>query len=388
MGAVPAGQPTTSDTRWQDLEGRDRHAACLVAARDGDRAAFDALVAELSPLVWHVARRWGLDLSSAEDVVQSVWMALLRHIDRLADPRALAGWLITATRREALHVWKSIRTPELLTAEVAEGLVDSQPSPEHAALANERDALLREAFSRLPNRDQRLLRSIIVERSNYRDVAQELGVSQTSIGPLRSRALNRLRRLYAAVSDRPNVAFLPAAEVIRLGATKVALKLWCLPNDRLALRVFNSQDELVRALGDQQPWIAVETAKLNEIMSSTPATVVFWDSTPDGSLAGAGDVRMPPEPRTQTVIAKVSGATSSGGRRGPKERQHLLPNTRVAFVEGELSPNAASRATKHATNCPSCTAELLATQEEIKQTDGDRVSGRRAALSGPAARAS
>src|SRR2546430_15150001 len=86
---------------WEGLEGRDRHAACLVAAKAGDRAALDVLVAELTPLVWHVARGSGLDQTTAEDVVQTVWLALLKHLDRLTEPRALVGWLLTTTRREA-----------------------------------------------------------------------------------------------------------------------------------------------------------------------------------------------------------------------------------------------------------------------------------------------
>src|SRR5256885_7642912 len=86
---------------WEGLEGRDRHAACRVAAKAGDRAALDVLVAELTLLVWHVARGNGLDQTTAEDVVQTVWLALLKHLDRLTEPRALVGWLITTTRREA-----------------------------------------------------------------------------------------------------------------------------------------------------------------------------------------------------------------------------------------------------------------------------------------------
>ena len=35
---------------WAELEGRDRHAACMLAARDGDKEAFDALVSDLAPL--------------------------------------------------------------------------------------------------------------------------------------------------------------------------------------------------------------------------------------------------------------------------------------------------------------------------------------------------
>src|ERR671930_292944 len=86
---------------WEGLEGRERHAACLVAARAGDRKALDVLVAELTPLVWHGARGNGLDRTTAEDVVQTVWLALLRHLARLSEPKALVSWLITTTRREA-----------------------------------------------------------------------------------------------------------------------------------------------------------------------------------------------------------------------------------------------------------------------------------------------
>jgi len=43
-------QTTSVAKPWEGLDGRDRHAACMVAAQQGDRMAFDILVAELSPL--------------------------------------------------------------------------------------------------------------------------------------------------------------------------------------------------------------------------------------------------------------------------------------------------------------------------------------------------
>src|SRR6266508_5461874 len=105
---------------WEGLEGRERHAACLVAARTGDRKALDVLVAELTPLVWHVARGNGLDRATAEDVVQTVWLSLLRHLDRLSEPRALVGWLITTTRREANRAVRGGTAQFELSREVAE----------------------------------------------------------------------------------------------------------------------------------------------------------------------------------------------------------------------------------------------------------------------------
>src|SRR2546430_17107978 len=124
-----SGVETVTDLRtanmsppWEGLEGRERHAACLVAARAGDRKALDVLVAELTPLVWHVARGNGLDQTSAEDVVQTVWLALLKHLDRLTEPRALVGWLITTTRREANRTRRRGSSQVELPTEVAEQL--------------------------------------------------------------------------------------------------------------------------------------------------------------------------------------------------------------------------------------------------------------------------
>jgi len=182
---------------WEGLDGRDRYAACLVAAQAGDRSAFDVLVAELTPLVWHVARGNGLDRTTAEDVVQTVWLALLRHVDRLSEPRALAGWLITTTRREANRVQHRGSGQVELSNEVAEQLPTTDPSPEHEVLRGERDTQLWAAFHQLTQRCQELLRlTVLAGRAEYRAVAEALHMPHGSIGPTRGRCINALRALY------------------------------------------------------------------------------------------------------------------------------------------------------------------------------------------------
>lgn len=190
-------QTTGAVKPWAGLEGRDRHAACMVAARDGDREAFDALIADLAPLVWHVARGNGLDRTSAEDVVQTVWLTLLRHLDRLAEPRALAGWLITTTRREANRVQQRASGQVELSPEVVERTPTTDPSPEHEVLRDERNRQLWAAFHRLSQRCQELLRlTVLAGRAEYRAVAEALHMPHGSIGPTRGRCLNNLRSLY------------------------------------------------------------------------------------------------------------------------------------------------------------------------------------------------
>ena len=81
-----------------------RAAVAFADFRDGDRAAFDDLMKMVTPLLWHTARGQGVDRVAAEDVLQTVWLSLLRHADSVRDPRTVVKWLLTTTRREAWRV--------------------------------------------------------------------------------------------------------------------------------------------------------------------------------------------------------------------------------------------------------------------------------------------
>ena len=78
--------------------------------QEGDRSAFDALVEVMTPLLWRTVRGAGLDQVAAEDVVQTVWLTLLRSAGTIRDPQSVVGWLLTAARREAWRVSKRSRT--------------------------------------------------------------------------------------------------------------------------------------------------------------------------------------------------------------------------------------------------------------------------------------
>ncbi|MEV8436611.1 sigma-70 family RNA polymerase sigma factor [Actinosynnema sp. NPDC051121] len=172
----------------------ERQAALVEAARSGSRVALDSLVAELTPLVWHVARGNGLDQATAEDVVQTVWLSLLRHLDRLTEPRAVAGWLIVATRREAQRAWRDLNGRPALSTDSAVDLPGDRWLPEPEALRHDRDRRLWRAFGALPRRCQELLRlTVLAGRAEYRAVAEALAMPKGSIGPTRGRCLSRLK---------------------------------------------------------------------------------------------------------------------------------------------------------------------------------------------------
>src|SRR5258705_9483107 len=80
-----------------------RMADLLSAARAGSEDALGQIVNELSPLLWQVARSAGLSQGDAEDVLQTVWMRLITHLDGIHEAGALTGRLGTPTKREALR---------------------------------------------------------------------------------------------------------------------------------------------------------------------------------------------------------------------------------------------------------------------------------------------
>jgi RNA polymerase sigma factor (sigma-70 family) len=157
------------------------------------------LVALLTPILWHTARAQRLDRDSAEDVVQTAWLALVRSVDSIADPQAVLQWLIVSVRREAWRVVK--RSDRVQPREFESDDVVSAPHdlPEELVLRDDGDSRLWQHIEQLSERCRALLRVIaFADRPDYASVAKSLGMPVGSIGPTRGRCLAKLRQQLAA----------------------------------------------------------------------------------------------------------------------------------------------------------------------------------------------
>jgi RNA polymerase sigma factor (sigma-70 family) len=176
----------------------DSSVARLVAqARDGDKAAWDAIVDRYAPLIWSICRRYQLNRPDADDVGQSVWLRLVDQLAFIREPAALPGWIATTTRRECGRVVTAARRREALGSGLdAEDIPDDNPEEAEAeVLAAERNAALRAAFGALPPRCQRLLALLSADPPvPYAEISDTLGIPVGSIGPNRARCLDRVRR--------------------------------------------------------------------------------------------------------------------------------------------------------------------------------------------------
>ncbi len=173
-----------------------RIAELVDAARQGSEDALGQLVTELSPMLWHVARAAGLSSHDAEDVLQTVWMRLVAHLDDIHTSAALTGWLVITARREAWRVRAVERRQLPADQDLFAELPDRGPGSEEQVIMDDQRQVLWTAVSRLSVRCQELLRIVaFAPRPDYAAVAAQLGLPVGSIGPSRGRCLAKLRAL-------------------------------------------------------------------------------------------------------------------------------------------------------------------------------------------------
>ena len=170
--------------------------ALVRRARDGDEDAWNQLVERFAPLVASVCRRFGLAEPDLLDVGQSVWLALLEHLDGIREGQALAGWIATTTRRECLQVVarKGARQRLELVGEFDVPVGDLAEDVTDLVVTEERYAALREAFRSLSPQHQQLLLLLLQDPPlAYTEIGRRLGMAVGSIGPIRGRCIERLR---------------------------------------------------------------------------------------------------------------------------------------------------------------------------------------------------
>jgi RNA polymerase sigma factor (sigma-70 family) len=173
----------------------------VASARDGDVRAWDALVERYTPLIWSICRKYRLDRADADDVGQSVWLHLVDQLGKIREPAALAGWIATTTRRECGRLVRATRGPAVAYELDADNMADAHSDlAEQEVLAAERQAALREAYSQLPMDCQRLVAMLTADPPvPYAEISATLAMPVGSIGPTRSRCLDRIRR-YPAIA--------------------------------------------------------------------------------------------------------------------------------------------------------------------------------------------
>lgn len=184
----------------------DRAAYAVLDYRAGRPAALESVVREMTPLLWHTVRAQGVEPQAADDVVQDTWVALVRHMDTIAEPHAVLKWLLVTARRGAWEAVRRRRRDEQHRTELHDGpdpeggahreVPSPDPSPDAVVATDDRDRTLWTVYQGLPGRCRELLRLVsLADRPDYKYISEAIGMPVGSIGATRGRCLAKLRTL-------------------------------------------------------------------------------------------------------------------------------------------------------------------------------------------------
>jgi RNA polymerase sigma factor (sigma-70 family) len=146
-----------------------------------------------------------LDEHTAADVFQTVFARLMEQLPRVNDPQRLQAWIVTSAKREGLLLLRTSRRMVSMTRVDESGaapddweLADETPIAEEVLAALQQQHQVRLGLERLDARCRDLLALVFRDEDDtltYEEVARRLGLPVGSIGPTRSRCLDKLRRL-------------------------------------------------------------------------------------------------------------------------------------------------------------------------------------------------
>jgi RNA polymerase sigma factor (sigma-70 family) len=163
----------------------------------GNEEAWNALVDKYKRLIFSIPIKYGLSHDEATDIFQNVCLDLLEQLPNLRNPKALPKWIIQVTAHKCLRQKRHDQRME--TGEDAEQAFDV-PIPaaaESVVREAEEEHKLHQAISGLPDRCRNLVEMLFFEEPSrpYKEIAQSLGIATGSIGFIRQRCLDRLRKL-------------------------------------------------------------------------------------------------------------------------------------------------------------------------------------------------
>ncbi|MEN8114732.1 MAG: sigma-70 family RNA polymerase sigma factor [Actinomycetota bacterium] len=134
------------------------------------------------------------DTESAADGTVETFMVAWRRIDDVPDGDGALPWLYGVSRRTLANQRRGDRRAARLTERLAGLGSESEPTPEAVIVRGSEIQEVLDAYERLKESDQEVLRLAEWEELPHAEIAESLGISRTAVDQRIHRALGRLEK--------------------------------------------------------------------------------------------------------------------------------------------------------------------------------------------------
>jgi RNA polymerase sigma factor (sigma-70 family) len=177
------------DSLWAD------DAEVIEKCLRGEDAAWTVLLSKYKNLIFSIPIKYGFSRDESADIFQSVCLDLLYELKHLREPKALGGWLARITYNRCFHQRQREhrRHTEIGLVDI---LIATEEIPESRIHELQQEKALRTALGSLNPRCYKLVEMLFFESPArpYDEIAKELTLATGSIGSIRRRCLDELRK--------------------------------------------------------------------------------------------------------------------------------------------------------------------------------------------------
>jgi RNA polymerase sigma-70 factor, ECF subfamily len=159
------------------MDTEDHVEALVSRCQRGDRGAFEALFRQFQPRLRYYVRNLNGTGNHADDLLQNVWLKVVRKIDSLNDPQAFVAWLYTIARRE---VYSQGRTRDPFV-ELTDEHLELVAENEEPTFDEEDAARIHRTLANLKDSHREILTLSFLEELSHHEIAQVLGVNAGTV---------------------------------------------------------------------------------------------------------------------------------------------------------------------------------------------------------------
>ncbi|MHA6204253.1 sigma-70 family RNA polymerase sigma factor [Dyella soli] len=167
----------------------------MAAAQEGDRRAYERVLAESVPLIRAAARRQGVVLDQLDDVVQETLLAVHRVRHTYDPARSYDAWLSAIASRRAVDALRSLGRRGRRELHDDDAL-EAHPDADDATTATQREQearRLRKAIASLPPGQREAVEQLGLQERSLAEAAAHTGRQTGALKVNLHRALKALR---------------------------------------------------------------------------------------------------------------------------------------------------------------------------------------------------